>query len=88
MDTDRLPAKSAQPAASPADNPTQGRMMKVKELVEHLKTLPQDALVVSTGHFGSPIDFTVSDFNVETVSYRSAAGMMVIDCPYIGEGPD
>lgn len=73
------------------------RCLTVKELIEYLKTLPQDAYVGKAGHFGefytmSSYDFSLREAYVTDWSWRSEDRKNIIcvnvSTPDVGPEPD
>ena len=64
--------------------------MTVAKLIEHLKTLPQDAKVMAIGHFGEPHHYETRDFELRHISYAHQPGVIEVHQKShdIGEYPD
>lgn len=66
------------------------QIMRIKELKELIKDLPDDMLVGVTDHYGDFIPVEVSDFSEQEIKLGAGQQMVVFIIPVvdIGEYPD
>jgi hypothetical protein len=67
--------------------------IEVRDLIRHLAQMPQEAKIVTLGHFGEPHEYSLYDFTLREYQKGESPGgligaFLVIETKDIGPEPD